>query len=467
MIVAAVIAAFAALLWLVRLAPRVSPVAATLAVLVVGYVLGYELWHADAGPIPLTLDRLMLVGFAGLLAWRWRTGRVRWSTPCGLDWAVVLTLVVLSVSCVLNKPGDDVNTPAAPLFRLVVSFWTPAFLYGVLRQEQFDEKTTRWFLVAIASLGVYLGVTALLETAGLWSLVFPRYIANPELGLHFGRARGPALNSVSMGVYLGVAAVAAWLLIPRASRAMKLFWFSAVTLMSFGVLLTFTRSTWLGLAGAIVTVVGLQLPKRVQKPAFIATAVFGALFLAVGKDAIVGLKREDSAEVSAHSVQQRTAFAYISMQMFADHPLWGVGFGRFYDQKLPYLTDRRQSFELESLRGLHHHNTFLSLLTETGLLGLVAYLAVLSGMARVGWRLAHAAELGSEQRRLGLFLLGSLAVYAPSALFHDLTLVHSDQWMLFVAAGAATGCWMNQESHKAATAAEPVTFTAGNQHAYA
>ncbi|TWT94081.1 O-Antigen ligase [Botrimarina colliarenosi] len=428
-----------------KVAPRLSVAAQVMGVLIVGYVLGYDFWHADAGPIPLTLDRLALVGVVGLSFWRLRTGETKTTTPIGLDWSIALLCGWLAVSCVLNKPGEGVNLPTSPLFRLVVSFWAPAVLYAVLRTSVIDTGAARVVLTALACLGVYLGVTALLETAGAWSLIFPRFIANPDLGLHFGRARGPALNSVSLGVHLVVCTAAAWLLIPRASRPMQLFWFGACAVMTLGVLLTYTRSTWLGLMAAVVVVMCLQLPKVWRLPSFATATVLGVLLLVVGKDAIVALKREDSGAVSAHSVQQREAFAYVSAQMVRDAPLWGVGFGRFYDKKMPYLTDRRQSFELESIRPLHHHNTFLGLLVETGMLGLAAFLAVLAGFGWIGWRLAHDPTVSADCNRLGLLCIAAVVNYLPSALFHDLTLVHSEEWLLFAVAGAAAGCWLNAD----------------------
>lgn len=443
MLVPALLIGVAVVLLVAALATRSVNITLTLVVLVVGYVFGYDVWHADAGPIPLTLDRLALIGLVALAGWRLWKGDTPTPQPIALDWAIALVCGWLTVSCVLNRPGEGVPVPTSPLFRLVVSFWAPACLYAVLRTSAINAVTARRLMIGVGALGLYLAATAVLETFGVWSLVFPRYIADPELGLHYGRARGPALNSVSLGVHLGVCTAAAWLLIPGARKPMQLVWLAGAVLMSFGVLLTFTRSTWLGLAGAAVTVLCLQLPRAWRTTAFVSAVVAAGLFLAVGKDALVGLEREDSGAVSAHSVQQRTAFAYVSMQMFRDHPLGGVGFGRFYDKKLPYLTDRRQSFELESLRDLHHHNTFLSLLTETGMLGLAAYLAVLAGFAHVGWRLAHHPSAEPDCRRLGLLLLGVLMVYLPSALFHDLTLVHSDQWLLFAIAGAATGCWIS------------------------
>src|SRR3972149_6602942 len=121
--------------------------------------------------------------------------------------------------------------------------------------------------------------------------------------------------------------------------------------------------------------------------------------------------------------------------MFKDHPLFGVGFGRFYDRKLPYLSDRSQDFELESLRNLHHHNTLLSLLTETGMVGLAAFIALLAAWARSAWSLVRDAELPAWVRSQGLLMLAVIITYLSSAVFHDLTLLPSQEWILFLAAG--------------------------------
>ena len=455
MIVAAILAGLAVALLLATLAPRLSPPVQVAATLVIGYALGYDVWHADAGPVPLTLDRLALMGITGGALWRLWRGRLPTFQPTGADWAIGLLCGWLTASCLLNRAPDGAVQEASPLFRLVVSFWAPAILFAVLRTTRIDAHTARRFLQVFACLGLYLGFTAVMETLGQWSLVFPRYIADPDLGLHFGRARGPMLNSVSLGVHLAVCCAASWLLIPRASRPMQLFWLAGCGLMSLGVLLTLTRTTWIGLAGAVVTVVCLQLPRGWRLTAFVSTCLAGALLLAVGKDAIVGLQREDSAEVSAHSAQQRLSFLYVSQQMIQDNPLLGVGFGRFFDKKLPYLTDRRQWFELESIRGLQHHNTFLSVLVETGPLGLAAFLAVLACFFRIGWRLAHDPNVGDECNRLGLLLIGAVANYLPSAAGHDLTLIHTEQWLLFAIAGAGAGCWLNQANSSTSPVRSP------------
>ena len=101
---------------------------------------------------------------------------------------------------------------------------------------------------------------------------------------------------------------------------------------------------------------------------------------------------------------------------FAINPVFGVGFGRFYDRKLPYLSDRSQNFELESIRPLHHHNTLLSVLTETGLVGLAAFVAMLGRLdaQRLAAGARHRfAALGPVAWRVDARAGGQLSVLRP------------------------------------------------------
>ncbi|MFV2066406.1 MAG: hypothetical protein ACC645_05460, partial [Pirellulales bacterium] len=101
-------------------------------------------------------------------------------------------------------------------------------------------------------LGVYLAVTGIAEFTQQWWAVFPRFIADPTLGMHFGRARGPTLMSASLGVFLAICFWSAWFLWSRVSRGWQLALVGAMGLMGVALYLTYTRSTWLGLAGGLV-----------------------------------------------------------------------------------------------------------------------------------------------------------------------------------------------------------------------
>jgi O-antigen ligase len=162
----------------------------------------------------------------------------------------------------------------------------------------------------------------------------------------------------------------------------------------------------------------------------------GGLFVG-GK--VVDMGRKDSDGDAGHSVYQRASFVYVSLRMFRDAPVFGHGFGRFYDKKMPYLSDRSQQLELESIRPLDHHNTFLSVLTETGIVGLTLFVAVLGAWTRTAWQLVRDKASPAWVRNQGLFTLAVLIAYLLNALFHDLTLSPREQWILCLVTGFSVG----------------------------
>jgi exopolysaccharide biosynthesis WecB/TagA/CpsF family protein len=446
----------AAAVWWVVWARRGSLIVGCTIVVAVGYVLGHPFWHADIGPLPLTLDRLCLVALLAAFAVQWFGGRQSIARPIGSDWLLLALLLLLAASAALGGQPEISDGVTSKWGRLLSSFFLPALLYLVGRNARIERRDWSWALVGIVTLGIYLAVTACLETGGHWSLVFPRYIADPGTGIHFGRARGPELNAVGLGVYLTACLLCCWTLLRQAERRwQQLVLVVALPLMATGVVFTYTRSTWMGLAASALVVAAVEIPRRWRLPALSAAMLGGLLIAAATWDHVLRLEREGTAGESHHSVNQRTSFAYVSWQMFQDHPLFGVGFGRFYDRKLPYLSDRSQDFELESLRGLHHHNTLLSILTETGLVGFALFVAVFAVWATSAWQVARCADCPRWARNQGVLMLALLASYLCSALFHDLTLLPAQHALVFLFAGMTVNLRQQLVGTASATAGLP------------
>ncbi|MCA9236414.1 MAG: O-antigen ligase family protein [Planctomycetales bacterium] len=439
MIVVVLIIAAAALVWGVIFARRLPLLPACGIMAALGYVLGPPLWTLHAGPVSLTCDRLLIAGLAALCVWQWRQGELKLRTLTVADWLLLALLAYLTLRTAATPASDGVHSSVGPWWRLIAAFWIPAALYLVARSAVLNQRNWQWFLTVLVVLGAYLSFTAFAEITKQWWAVFPRYISDPTLGEHYGRARGPALMSASLGVNLTYTFWAAWLLWPTAGRFGKALLTVLLGAMVGGVLLTFTRSTWIGLAGGLAIIPLLQTPREWRLPLAAAgglAAVVGAICM---MGAVENLSRKDSDGSAEHSVYQRASFVVVSMRMFRDAPLVGHGFGRFYDKKMPYLADRSQQLELDSLRNLDHHNTLLSILTETGIIGLGLFLCVLIAWLRAGWTLYRSENAPVWVRRHGLFTLGVMIAYLGSAVFHDLTLSPTEHWVLFLACGVASG----------------------------
>lgn len=432
--------AIAALVWALVYARHGSLLVGGALFVAVGYVLNHYFWHSGFGPITMTLGRMILGGLILLFLWRWWRGEIESRPLTGCDWLVALFVGYLTVRYAFTPAAASGEaSEVAPTWRLIASFWMPAALYGVIRHAKINERTWMGMLACLTGLGVYLSVTGLAEVSEQWWAVFPRFIADPTLGTHFGRARGPALMSASLGVFIAVCFWAAWFLWARVSRVQQMGLAGAMALMAAGLYVTYTRSTWLGLAGGLAIIPLLHFPK-IWRPTLLAGMLLaGIVGGAVVGDKVVNMTRDDSDGSAGHSVYQRASFFLVSMNMFRDAPIVGCGFGRFYDCKMPYLSDRSQQIELESIRNLDHHNTFLSILTETGIIGFTLFVALFVAWARAAWQLVRDAEAESWIRAQGLFTLATLIVYLASAVFHDLTLSPSEQWILYLTTGTTVG----------------------------
>ena len=227
------------------------------ALIIVGYVLGHTFWHAKLGPLTFTLDRMLLVGVIAAFVVQWRLGPFESKPLIGCDWMLAVRFSGSHREALLTSGTPDVVAPdgGSALWRLSMSFLVPG-------RPVLDRAASTAAAAAVEELAcghvdagrLSCGSPRFAEITRQWWLVFPNYISDPTLGIHFGRARGPDLNSASLGIYLTVCLWAAWILRPHVGRCWQLALLAALPLMVLGIFFTYTRSTWIGLlaSGAVV-----------------------------------------------------------------------------------------------------------------------------------------------------------------------------------------------------------------------
>ncbi|MEX2026073.1 MAG: O-antigen ligase family protein, partial [Pirellulaceae bacterium] len=327
----------------------------------------------------------------------------------------------------------------SPLWHLVVGYLIPAVMYFVARQSALTESRVTMVHGFLALFGIYLGLTGVAEMTGQWPLVFPRYIADPAIGLHFGRARGPMVQSVSFGLYLGICSVAALLWTQRMNRGGKLVMLLAVMLPLAAAALTLTRSVWMGTALALLLLAAVVLKDWMRKLVLFGAVGVALLVVAANAENLVGFQREGTSEDTRSSAASRASIAYVSWQMFQDRPLLGFGFGSFPEAKLPYLDDRSTSLNLEIIRPWSHHNTYLSLLVELGMVGFLLFMMLLGWWAHSGWQLSRGPRRPAWVKAHGVLTLCALTTYSVQMLFHEVSFTSVDNAIIFLLAGMAVG----------------------------
>jgi O-antigen ligase len=168
-----------------------------------------------------------------------------------------------------------------------------------------------------------------------------------------------------------------------------------------------------------------------------AAAMLG---LAIKGPDLIAFKREYSAAETRESTYMRASFAYVSWKMFQDRPLTGFGFNQFQVYNRPYLADRSTELRLESIRGYVHHNSFLSLLVDLGLVGFVLYMTVVAAFSRRIWQLWFAAGAPSWARGIAITSACVVGVHLIQMAFHEVSFSAIENTMLFGAWGLVAAC---------------------------
>ena len=404
--------------------------------------MGYEFLNFNFGGVSFSVDRFVLLALLGTYLVQWKLGHTSPKSTTGTERALFAFLTLLCVNAFAF--GTYLPNPQmAPVMpHLIEGYIIPLILYWIGCRAKVNESNVNRLYAILAVFGVYLSFTACCEVLELWALVFPKNIADPQVGIHFGRARGPFLQSVRLGLFLLAGLAAVW--IPLVWRAI---WGRAGQLLGFGVSLvhlvalffTYTRSVWLGVGIASMLLFAMTLRGQSRRLVIVAMLIASVITGLVVQEGFTSFKREYGAAETAQSTKMRAVFAYVSWLMFKDRPLTGHGFGHFQHKNQPYLNDRQTDLQLNTIRGYIHHNTFLSLLVELGILGLLLYAVLLIGWFRRAWRLWRDALAPEWMRGQALFLVLFIPHYACQMMFHDVTYSPLENGLFFFLAGMTSG----------------------------
>lgn len=360
--------------------------------------------------IPLGLDKpLILYGIAAVFVQALPDQR-----QCALPTMTPLRwlLVVVGLYALCSAAISGTLTDHDALFALIDQFGLIGFALFILAPSVFTTEHDRNVLLAtFIGLGAYLGWVAFCEGTHISALVFPRYINNPALGIHYGRARGPFLEAVANGLSLYACAVAAAMGLSKWWKRpwIRLACMAVLVLCGLGIIFTLTREVWLGSAVATALVMLYQRRLRVYLlPAASLAAVAVLLALAL----VPGLHADATARAGdQQSVWDRLNSDSAGLRMLDARPLFGFGWYEFGPDSTPYYR-QAETYPLTTVGRIH--NVFLAIAVDLGLVGFL------------GWFIGLLGAIGGALRRRGppdveLWRVGLLAVAADWLIVANFT----------------------------------------------
>lgn len=212
----------------------------------------------------------------------------------------------------------------------------------------------------------------------IWGLPAHIHIDNdPKEG--FMRIGGTVGSSNFAAAYLSISLTcAASVLFTNLGRLYKWLATAVLCLGSIALILTFSRGGWLALTLSLALLCFVTWRRRgLSLKAPIAVLALLALLYAPFHS-LIGARLFGDDRGSAES---RIPLMNLAFRITEDHPLLGVGANNFTVAMGPYLTSE---FREEFLFAVH--NKYLLVLAETGIGGLIAFVAFFAGIVRKGWQ---------------------------------------------------------------------------------
>jgi O-antigen ligase len=318
-------------------------------------------------------------------------------------------------------------------------------LFGTAAVAVRETRDLRWLLLAVYAAGVGTAIYALLQKADL-----------DPFSEHFRNTNRPSATvgqANAFGAYLVAVLGASGFLILNSRRRWEQGLLGAgAVLMLFALLFTQSEGAWLAafavaVMGLVYGVIWFAFYRHSKRPtvgqlaavgaAAVVLAGFGLLIGSFFVGSAPGNAIQNVGQSQDESVGGRISLWRMAARMTIDRPLLGNGQDAFtflfaeYRDRPDYAGIGSSSLEPESA-----HNLFLDLASGTGVLGLLAFLALIGAVLwYAGQRMVESAD---GELRIALFALSAGVIgYLVALLFYFSEAMTT--WLLWLLLGAIAG----------------------------
>jgi len=253
------------------------------------------------------------------------------------------------------------------------------------------------------------------------------------------RAAGPVGEQNRYAqVLLVLVPLGVYLMVNAGTRASQITALVLTIIVLAGILLTFSRGGFVSLVAivALMPALGLLRARHLLIPGLAAIlavpVILPEYIVRIQSMARVPGLFSSHEERPDTSVSRRYAGNIATWEVFKQHPIIGVGpghFAKYYSSA--YVNRGGLAIQSRNFRG---HNLYLEVMSEVGLIGLLAFLGIIGSIARRLYKLRRSVDV--EGADLAKAFLLSILGYLLSAMF--LHLAYPRYFFLLLALAAST-----------------------------
>lgn len=369
---------------------------------------------------PARFTAYQLIALVMTLAAIWVLRRNRSPVPkTPLNIALLAFLGTAALSLVFATELAPAVVQLASLASSVVLVFVVAVLVRSPRQGA-------WVVFGVLAVATVMSVFAWLEWADVFAVQHPVFFT-PGYGI---RARVTFLDPNILASFLMTAVLLATPLLVSVpmKRGLRVLGFAAVAASLVGVAATYSRG---GLGGVAIGLVTIALLVRVSRTVRVAFVVVLLLAVVLAGALVFDARwiEENVLDLgSSGSATNRVYMVEGALAMWADHP-FGVGLDNYQVMYPAYRDPRADAGIVES------HTAYVTVLTEMGFLGLLAFLWVLCAFFV---RTAYPAVRHARDARVQAIATGAFAAsLALAAQAFTYSLEASKFWWFAIGLGVA------------------------------
>ncbi len=342
-------------------------------------------------------------------------------------WIMAFLVVYLAASSSATGWVTQITEPkvrSAPYFRFLGSILLPFTMFFLVYNSTRRSAQIKIALLALTFYGWYALYIGYLQFAALQGmeqargLIWPEYINNADFGIHFDRARGAFRGASPQAMLLVLLFYVDWFLVNRLKGPYRTALIVQAILIPPAIFFTGMRSSFVAFAlcGIVWCIWGAR--RRFGK----AKLLLATMALVIAVTTFWTQIKQSKRLTAPRPIYARLVLVQQTWDIFKDHPVFGVGFGHFVDaqQELP-----RDPASLAA--GMTHgvlvqHNLFLNMAAETGLIGLVATIALFVAVFTQSLKLYRklpATAHGLLSRGLVVLFWVLMVNYLTDAMFRD------------------------------------------------
>ena len=307
----------------------------------------------------------------------------------------IIFSMILSGTIFDKEKGLTLNT--------LLSGYVVPFSIFFLSQNLIDnEERTRKVFLFFIMIGTYLSVTGIAEYFKWNSLVFPKYIMSPWIGIHYGRARGPFLQATVEGTVLGMILFMTFYIFTFTNKAWKKICLSLLMILILTtVLFTMQRASWLGVIIPLFLIpIFFKQARTVIIMGYLALAIFGFTQYASDSLKLSSYSAGDEAreesivkKISGRTTAGGSVYGRINLyitawKMFTERPLMGFGYNSYGEHNRQYMGPVK-GIPYKGVISAENtlHDSWMSILVELGLVGMSLILFILFFVLRISMKL--------------------------------------------------------------------------------